>query len=177
MLIPTLRSRVPAHKLRLFEMAVSDSECEVPFYVHKGDKSMNSTVAVDPVRLATIFPHDDPKAIEETRVTTTTLDSALSDDELQDLGPGLLKVDTQGNELDVLRGAKSVLKHIASCLVEHMFADPYERDYTFEDVVDFMRDCGYSCAGPLCLCRRSDYRVTKVDFLFVKAIESHGAVP
>ena len=50
----------------------------------------------------------------------------------------ILKIDTQGNELNVLRQGQKVLECTEMCLIEFMFFSPYKTNYTFDDLVTFM---------------------------------------
>jgi 2-oxoglutarate dehydrogenase E1 component len=48
-----------------------------------------------------------------------------------------LKVDTQGNEIEVLKGAESVLARTVACVVEHMFYTPYQGQASFAELLAF----------------------------------------
>lgn len=80
-------------------------------------------------------------------VPVDTLDNAL------DLGGGnggrvLLKLDVQGFELEVLRGAVRTLPAIDHVLVETSVGGPlYEREATFDDVYRFLADRGFRFTG------------------------------
>jgi FkbM family methyltransferase len=166
-----LRKAIGPERLRLFEVAVSNRGGQTSFYVHR-DKTMSSTVAAAPQALADLFPDDDPAAIQVQQAATCTLDMALADEEFAPQDAVLMKIDTQGNELHVLQGAGRVLEHTQSCLVEHMFASPYQRSYQFEDLVELLSRHGFQCQGALSVSRRTRHRVTGVDFLFVKSADS-----
>jgi len=51
----------------------------------------------------------------------------------------LLKIDTQGNELNVLKGSKKLLKNIKFIRLELMFYDYYEKSYLFSDIELFLK--------------------------------------
>ena len=51
----------------------------------------------------------------------------------------LLKIDTQGNELNVLKGSKKLLKNIKFIRLELMFYDYYEKSYVFSDIELFLK--------------------------------------
>ncbi|PSR17669.1 FkbM family methyltransferase [filamentous cyanobacterium CCP3] len=74
---------------------------------------------------------------EVAEVEIKRLDSLVLDDiELRDL---LLKIDVQGFELDVLRGAVGVLDRILVIVCEANFACLYENQCAFEEIILFLR--------------------------------------
>lgn len=54
-----------------------------------------------------------------------------------------LKIDTEGHELEVLRGATETLKRAEFVLAEVSIKDRYIAGYRFSDVVAFMKDHGF----------------------------------
>jgi FkbM family methyltransferase len=153
--------------MRLFGTAISNHCGRTPFYVHP-DTTMSSTVPAAPEVLKELFPYDDPAGIETRQTPACTLDAALTDVDLSPEDHVLMKIDTQGNELQVLEGGAEVLARTESGLVEHMFASPYRRSYGFEDVIQLLSRSGFLCRGALSLIRRKSHDVSAVDFLFVR---------
>jgi hypothetical protein len=76
------------------------------------------------------FPGTDE--VGTTSVEVRTLDSVLADRELKK--PALLKVDVQGFELPVLRGAEQSLRFFDQILIEASFVELYEGQALFPDV-------------------------------------------
>jgi hypothetical protein len=61
------------------------------------------------------------------------------DDELPDLpGPALFKIDVEGGELDVLKGARNLLSKAANCLIIETHSSDLERD-----CIAFLTELGY----------------------------------
>lgn len=83
--------------------------------------------------------------IATTPMTTRTLDD-LRSDAAAAIPPyvGFIKIDTQGSELDILRGARRMLKEAAAVELEVEFAPLYEGQPLFRDVDAFMAECGFS---------------------------------
>lgn len=81
------------------------------------------------------------RVIEEVDVTTTTLDALVTSDVL------VLKVDVQGHEAAVLRGAERTLGRTNVVLIEATFRSHYEGDATFADVDYQMKANGFDLAG------------------------------
>lgn len=88
--------------------------------------------------------------VEKTRsVPTTTLDAAIYGNELpQNMLGEFLKLDTQGTEYDVLKGAHNLLND--RCLgiwCETEFFKVYENQKTYSDIETLLQDYGLSVYG------------------------------
>ena len=83
------------------------------------------------------YPGTEPEGLTEVGVAT------LADYLVEDLpGPRLLKLDVQGTELDVLRGAGDSLRLIDEVFVECSFVELYIGQAYADDVVCFLRTPG-----------------------------------
>jgi FkbM family methyltransferase len=86
-------------------------------------------------------PVQDHDIVADIEVQCETLDSVLA---ARGLHPDYLKVDTQGSELEILRGAEATLvDDILIAEIEVEFAEIYEKQPLFADVDVFMRDRGF----------------------------------
>lgn len=56
-----------------------------------------------------------------------------------------LKIDTQGFELSVLRGASGILDQIDAIQLEASLVPLYEREAKIEDLIIFTRSAGFEC--------------------------------
>ena len=72
---------------------------------------------------------------------TARLDAVL--DELAGAGPVFLKVDTQGNEAEVVRGAEGVLDRIVAMQLELSLVPLYEGESTYLDVLNALDRLGF----------------------------------
>ena len=81
------------------------------------------------------------------RVPVTTLDAYCAEQSIEQ--PDILKTDTQGFDLEVLRGAAELLDRRAVRLIymEISYADVYERGPRLDDVYGFLRDRGFFLAS------------------------------
>jgi FkbM family methyltransferase len=81
----------------------------------------------------------------------------------------LLKLDTQGYEAEVLRGAKRLLKHKAINLIlaEVQFSEYYENQAYFDDVYAVLKGSGYRLVDLYQKFRAEDESLTACDALFV----------
>lgn len=78
-------------------------------------------------------------------VPTDRLDNVLRVDEIQ--RPSMLKIDVQGAELDVLKGAVTFLEAIDYIYLEISFIEIYEEQPLFAEIDQFLRDLGYELRG------------------------------
>lgn len=163
---PQIASATSAFNTKVEHLALSDKEGEIQFFLHQDD-SMNSTVEADKDLLREEFPWDNPDHLQATRVPTMTLDQYVERNGLGDRR-FFIKIDTQGNELDILRHAEKTLAQTAVIVAEFMFLNPYQSSYSFMDLVSFMESHNFSCRGALTIAKRPSKKVSAVDFLFVK---------
>ena len=86
--------------------------------------------------------------------------------------PALLKIDVQGGELDVLKGAESLLSSFAAIYVECSYVSLYEGQALASDVIAFLADRGFLIAGVFN--QHEHWRIGPVqaDFLFVRTESS-----
>lgn len=81
------------------------------------------------------------KHVKSIEVETTTLDAWASDAPIEAVD--YLKIDTQGTELDILRGGTAILKSVRCLEVEVEFNPIYLGQPIFSDVDIFLRDQGF----------------------------------
>ena len=55
----------------------------------------------------------------------------------------LLKIDTEGYELKVLKGLKDSIKKVSMIIFEHHYDDMILKDYTFGDIHDLLIKNGF----------------------------------
>jgi FkbM family methyltransferase len=166
-LIDELQANLPNGKSRVHAVALSEHDGNALLHVH-ADRSMNSIIEADANILREQFPTYRHDTVFERRVTTRTLDSIVGDSD-ECAGKSLfLKLDTQGNELNILRGGENALRNTVACLVEFMFCTPYATDYNFRDVIELFFENDFECRGALSVRRRPSHKISAVDFLLVR---------
>jgi FkbM family methyltransferase len=79
--------------------------------------------------------------VKEVPVTLSRMDSVVR------WQPDVMKLDTQGTELDILRGAGELLKETLAVELEVEFIPQYEGQALFADVDVFMRSQGFQLRG------------------------------
>ena len=80
-------------------------------------------------------------------VEVATLDGIFSDIEIK--SPSLLKLDVQGYELAVLKGAAGTLARVDHVLLEISFRPLYEGEAVFSEILKFMESAGFELARPV----------------------------
>ncbi len=81
-------------------------------------------------------------------------------------GPVLLKIDVQGLELDVLRGAEARLDAIDEVFVECSFVELYEGQALADEVIAFLLTHGLRLAGVYGVSYAADGAALQADLLF-----------
>ena len=75
------------------------------------------------------------------KVEIRKLDKLVTDVGLRN--QGTLKIDVEGHEMEVLRGARRTLKKVTTVIVELSIRDLYEHSYKFVDVLRFLDRHGF----------------------------------
>lgn len=153
--------------IEINSIALSEKEEDVLFYKHE-DSSMNSILKGNVDVLKEKFPWDNPDKITSSKVKSMPLDVFISNRKLGSDTNFFLKIDTQGNELEILKGSRKTLLQTSVCVIEQMFVEAYQGTSTFQELINFMSDNRFKCKGPVSISYRPNKEVSSVDFLFVK---------
>jgi FkbM family methyltransferase len=115
--------------------------------------------------------------VRETEVTVTTLDDYCRDAHVNRID--LLKIDTQGYELEVLRGATRLMadKHIGLIFLEVTFADLYEGLPPFDVLYRFLLDHGFRLVALYNFGMEPSFVAGWCDALFALARETDDVAP
>lgn len=93
-------------------------------------------------KLASRFPQLEViRADGSSPVQLTPLDAWWEEEERPHIS--FIKLDTQGSELDILRGAENILVDCLGCEVEVEFSPLYQNQPLFSDVDQFLRERGF----------------------------------
>jgi FkbM family methyltransferase len=84
-------------------------------------------------------------------------------------GPVLCKLDVQGYELEVLRGATDTLRHVDALVVELAFEQHYAGQPLFSEVLDELTARGFRLDVPIDVRRDEAGTVVEMDGLFLPA--------
>lgn len=146
-------------------MALGDVE-GIAVMHHHVDHSPSSSLLSTTEHEMALFPQTARQS--EVTVPVMTLDAALEED-FDKLDAGILiKLDVQGYEDRVLRGAAKLLDRAQSCLLE-VDVDPlYEAQAAFKDLVMLLDQHGFRYAGNLDQSCAEDGRIMWLDALFLR---------
>lgn len=150
--------RVTIHALALGEQAG-----HIVFHVNSHSHSSSALPLTKHHLMA--FPH--AKEDKVITVPVTTLDNISN--ELNLVSPVLLKLDVQGYEANVLKGAVETLKSVDYVLLEASFKPMYEGELLFTEIVELMQDYGFKFLRPVdFLSDDKTGEILQIDALFQK---------
>lgn len=153
-------ARVQAHNL-----ALGDHERELEMFLHPEETGTSSFL---PSAQVCREKYTKFRNTEVVKVKMDTLDGWLAKSKAALEPEILLKLDVQGYEDRVLKGASQTLRQARACLLEVNFDCFYEGQPTFEALGDYLRDFGYSFAGVLQQDYAEDGHVAAADALFIR---------
>jgi FkbM family methyltransferase len=160
--IGVLRQVLPGSKAEVRNVALSDAPGEVDLHISKADDS-SSLLPIGKAQAAA-FPGTEEVGVVTVRAAR--LDAEI--DAADPKRPVLLKIDVQGGELQVLRGATGLLPHIDAVLVECSFVELYEGQPLAHEIVSFLAEHGLQLYGAGAPSSGSNGRVVQIDLVFAR---------
>ena len=150
-------------------VALSDAPGQKPFHLHVGH-SPSSSLLPTTEHGAALYPQMADQRVVEVSVDTldAALDAALGANAQPAEGETLLKLDVQGNELRVLRGASGTLRHLDHVLCEVNFDPLFEGQPNFAEICAHLTESGFSYAGALDQVYGPNGRLVYADELFTR---------
>lgn len=131
------------HNARLFQVAIGDDVGDVTLNLNAHAHS--SSILPLSVKHRDLFP--DATEVQSVQVPLSTLDVLLEGDDFP--RPALLKIDVQGYDAAVIRGAPKTLKRVDWVIVEVSFEPMYEREVLFDGISALMLERGFRFARPV----------------------------
>lgn len=159
-----IRTSHPA-RVHTYNLALGDHKGEVEMFLHPEETGTSSLLR------SSQFSRDKSSIFRNTEVVKVkmdTLDGWVAESKIALAPEVLLKLDVQGYEGHVLKGASQTLSQARACLLEVNFDCFYEGQPTFESLSDYLRAFGYSFAGVLQQDYAEDGRVAAADALFMR---------
>lgn len=152
--------QVDRNRVEVFPYAAAAREGSTTMHVSKADDS-SSLLPIGP-RQITAFPGTETHAT--TSIRAVRIDEAIDSVET----PCLMKIDVQGYELEVLRGAEKLLPSVKHLLVECSFTELYLGQALAGEVVAHLHERGYNLIGVYNLERDRAGHCLYADFFFEK---------
>lgn len=146
--------------VRAFHSAIGPERTSLPMNVSKRDDS-SSLLPITAMQ-EKIFPHTGHARIDHVRVAP--LGDFIDDVDLA--RPSLLKIDVQGFELQVLKGAADCLDDFDVVYVEASFVQLYEGQPYASDIIDFLHKRQFRLAAIYNLSQTAAGQAVQADFLF-----------
>lgn len=146
--IPELADRLRAHQLpnlHVFCFAMGDEEGTHTFHVNQNDATSSLLVAdcTEPWRAYA----DRLQEARSLQVPVVRLDSFLEQHSLAEVD--LLKIDAQGFDLQVLKGAGDAIHRIKRIIVEVQLTPLYQGSASKEAIVAYLAERGFRLAGAI----------------------------
>lgn len=140
--IPELREQLEKHrdeKVEIHTMALSDKVGEATFHVNQNSDTSSLLESTK------IGASSDQHVVEKKQITvkTYTVDQFCEDHKIDFID--ILKLDTQGAELSILKGAAKMLgeKKIGLIFTESYFKQQYKGQPLFAETVEYLNQKGY----------------------------------
>jgi FkbM family methyltransferase len=154
------------NKIIAVNRALGKEEGKIILHQHKHSSSSSILDTTD--KCNELFPQTiDQKDIE---VSITTLDNYFRDILDKNFKNIFLKIDVQGFELEVLKGAQATLNMVSACLLEINFTNLYRNQVRFKEIYEFMHRRGFEYAGAMDQNFKSDGRLVYSDILFTREV-------
>ena len=113
---------------------------------------------------SSVFEENSPLQRTKEKRHVRTLDSMFPDQKFD-----LIKIDVQGYEIEVLKGAHKVLANCKSLILEVSLIEINESCPLISEVLAFMSDCGFTTYEILEIHRRPlDRAMNQIDVLFIR---------
>lgn len=153
---PLLENLAQHLNAEIFNVAAGSTDGSMEFFVHPDVSGSSAYKQLE----GTFFDG------EKVTVPVRRLDSLIHTPLAR---PSLLKIDTQGAELEVLAGATGLLDQIDMLIIEVSFHEFREGAPEFHDIVIRMAELGFRCYEVLeGHYRSADNALAQVDLVFVK---------
>jgi len=126
-------------KIKYLNYVLHDKSEDLKYYITAGHG--NSSIFKPNVDILSQYDDEERfQVIKESVISSTrvrNLDSIIEEDDLADID--FIKIDTQGSELNILKGAqKKVIPKILGIQIEVEFIEMYKNQPVFRDVDEFM---------------------------------------
>ena len=131
-------------RMTIWQVAATDRRGEITFFVHE-DHPSSSSILPSTDKSHALMPFTRKKS--KITVQGARLDEMLDEATFDPAEQIFLKLDVQGAELNVLRGAEGLLGRVICVLCEINLTSLYEKQADFVDIVEYLRQFGLEFSG------------------------------
>jgi FkbM family methyltransferase len=135
---------VTSPKITTFNVALGQEPSWIEIHEHI-DLSPHSSLLATTELSHSLYPQTQHQRTE--RIRMDTLDNVFEHGAVELEPEILLKLDIQGYEDRVLRGASALLRRTRACLLEVNFDPLYQGQATFHDIYQILLNAGFRYAG------------------------------
>lgn len=158
--LPSLNSTLSKNlkqlrRCKIYNLALNSTSQDIQFY-----ECDNSQVS------SALKPLANNSRLNEIVVHSDRLDNILKTSEIE--RPSLLKLDVQGFEKEVLKGATGLFNVIDYVLMEVSLIHAYQNEPLFNEMNEFMSLNNFSLIAPVHFLTNNDYSISQIDALFIR---------
>lgn len=146
-------------------LGLGESDATLPFYRHVGHPTSSSMLASHPSGVAT-FPQ--MGQAEKIEVSVRRLDDVLAEIGRPAGAGTLLKLDVQGFEEQVMRGAPETLRQVGALIAEVIIDPLYHGQSEFRALADLAYAAGLRYGGNYAQNLAADGHVVFIDAVFIR---------
>lgn len=151
------------NRIKCFNFALGESDTEDIIY--RSEYSESSSLLKMGKLHKEAFPYT-ANSYEE-KIQIKKLDSMT--DELKIERPLLFKMDVQGYEISVLKGAGDLLKKIDVVITETSYFELYQDQPLFKEIYDYLNEAGFKYVGNMeQFTDPNDGKILQADSIFIK---------
>lgn len=146
--------------IEIYQTALSAEEGDIPFYVtYNSVSSSLNKIDTDSIDLHGHLAHQ-LRVIDTVKVNCRTLDSYNFKEVL------FLKLDTQGNELKVLKGASETLRHTQFVISEMAVYKIYDGGCKYYETDEILRNAGFEPIDIIVSNRKNGVRMVEFEAIY-----------
>ncbi|WP_143305443.1 FkbM family methyltransferase [Chitinophaga vietnamensis] len=150
--------RTPA--IKTFNFALGSSDGVLPFF------SNNYSHASSALQVSALQQQLMPQTATTRRIEVLMKRMDALAGEIPLKAPVLLKMDVQGFEKEVLRGAAASLQHIDYLLFESSFVPMYDGEPLFDEMHQYVKTLGFELIAPVGFLQSGKLQILQMDLLY-----------
>jgi FkbM family methyltransferase len=147
-------------QVHLNNCAIGNTKGRIKFYRNNYTQVSSAL----PIHNENNHPNYDQSDTRQIEVDIHPLDEVTANLKLR--SPALLKIDAQGYEKEILRGAQTFLRGVDYILFEASFVHLYDQQPLFDEMHAYVKELGYVLVAPLDVHAGKDLALIEMDVLY-----------